>query len=145
MPGEIVATCLSPRKGIPKLAQLSVTLVEDLGVEGDRHAGSRTRQVSLMEQEVLDSLAADGMAVGPGVLGENLTVRGMSLNNLPIGSRLRIGPEALIEVTAPRTPCMTLRPVDPRLPASLFGRCGLLGKVVTGGTIRPGDTVELLA
>jgi MOSC domain-containing protein YiiM len=140
--GEILAVSRSGRRGIPKLPQAQVTLTEDFGVEGDRHAGSRTRQVSLLEQEVLDALAAEGMPVGPGVLGENLTVRGLPFSRLRPGDRLRVGPEALLEVTEPRTPCKTLTPIDPRLPEMIVGRAGLLCRVIRGGVLTPGDRIE---
>ena len=66
--GEVLAVCVRLARGIPKLPQAEVTLEADCGIVGDRHAGSRNRQVSLIEQEVLEELAAMGMPVGPGVL-----------------------------------------------------------------------------
>ena len=139
--GVILAVSLSERRGIPKLPQTQISLVEDFGVDGDRHAGSRTRQVSLMEQEVLDALAAEEMPVGPGILGENLTVRGLRFSQLRPGDRLRAGPDAVLEVSEPRTPCKTLTPVDPRLPDAIQGRAGLLCRVIRGGILHPGDRI----
>ncbi|MCC2672131.1 MAG: hypothetical protein K0Q72_4603 [Armatimonadetes bacterium] len=139
--GEILAVCVRERRGIPKLPQPRITLLEDLGVEGDRHAGSRTRQVSLLEQEVLDDLAAVGMPVAPGVLGENLTVRGLAFARLHPGDRLRAGAEVVLEVVEPRTPCRTLTPVDVRLPEAIVGRAGLLCRVIRGGELTPGDAI----
>ena len=139
--GVILAVSRSERRGIPKLPQTEVLLGEDFGVEGDRHAGSRTRQVSLMEQEVLDALAAEGMPVGPGILGENLTVRGLRFSQLHPGDRLFVGPDAVLEVSEPRTPCKTLAPVDPRLPDAIQGRAGLLCRVIRGGIVKSGDRI----
>jgi molybdopterin adenylyltransferase len=140
--GEVVAVSSSPRKGIPKLPQPEVTLLADHGIEGDRHAGSRTRQVSLLEQEVLDDLAAQGMHVGPGVLAENVLVAGLAFAELSPGDRLRAGSEALLEVVEPRTPCRQLTPVDPRLPGAVEGRAGILCRVLHGGRLAPGDQIE---
>ncbi|MGV3720282.1 MAG: hypothetical protein ACO1SX_05165, partial [Actinomycetota bacterium] len=65
--GEVIAVCVCAERGIPKAPRAGVTLEADCGIVGDRHAGSRNRQVSLIEHEVLDDLAAAGMPVGPGV------------------------------------------------------------------------------
>jgi MOSC domain-containing protein YiiM len=142
-PGTILAVSQSPRRGIPKLPQAEVLLVADHGIEGDRHAGSRRRQVSLLEDEVLDDLRALGMPVAAGVLAENLLVRGLPFSRLAPGDRLRAGEEALLEVVEPRTPCKQLTPVDPRLPEAVVGRAGILCRVVLGGRVRPGDRLEL--
>jgi MOSC domain-containing protein YiiM len=140
--GEILAVSSSARKGIPKLPQPEVLLLTDHGIEGDRHAGSRKRQVSLLEQEVLDDLAAQGMPVGPGVLAENLLVRGLPFAQLCPGDWLRAGGEVLLEVVEPRTPCKQLTPVDARLPAAIEGRAGILCRVLQGGRLAPGDRIE---
>ena len=144
-PGEILSVSLSPRRGIPKLPQPEIELLADHGVDGDRHAGSRNRQVSLLEQEVLDALAAMGMPVGPGVLGENLLVRGLPFARLVPGDRLQLGADVLLEVVEPRTPCKQLTPVDPRLPEAIVGRAGILCRVLQGGRLRPGDRIERIA
>ena len=140
--GEIVAVSCSPRKGIPKLPQTQVLLVADHGIEGDRHAGSRTRQVSLLEHSVLHDLSSQGMPVDPGVLGENLLVHGLPFDRLLPGDRLQIGDEILLEVVEPRTPCRQLTAVDPRLPAAIEGRAGLLCRVLEGGLLSPGTRIE---
>lgn len=132
----------SPKKGIPKLPQPDVSLLADYGIEGDRHAGSHKRQVSLLEQEVLDDLAAQGMSVGPGVLAENVLVRGLAFSQLHPGDLLRAGPDVLLEVVEPRTPCKQLTPVDPRLPGAIEGRAGILCRVLEGGRLVPGDQLE---
>lgn len=140
--GEILSVSLNPRRGIPKLPQPEIELLADHGVEGDRHAGSRSRQVSLLEQEVLDALVAVGMPVGPGVLGENLLVQGLPFAHLAPGERLGAGAEVVLEVVEPRTPCKQLTPVDPRLPEAIVGRAGILCRVLQGGRLRPGDRIE---
>lgn len=140
--GEILSVSLNPRRGIPKFPQPEIELLADHGVNGDRHAGSRSRQVSLLEQEVLSSLSDLGMPVGPGVLGENLLVQGLPFARLATGDRLRVGADVLLEVVEPRTPCKQLTPVDPRLPEAIVGRAGILCRVLQGGRLRPGDRIE---
>ena len=49
-------------------------------------------------------------------MGENVTTRGIDLLGLPAGARLRIGDQALVEVTGVRNPCRQpgkVRPGDP--------------------------------
>lgn len=142
--GEIIAVCISARRGIPKVPQAQVEVLEDYGIRGDRHAGSRTRQISLLEQEVLDDLTAEGVGVTPGLLGENITVRGIPFQAVRPGDRLGAGVEVVLEVIEPRVPCRTLSPVDARLPQTLVGRAGLLCRVVHGGKLQPGDEVRIL-
>lgn len=141
--GEIVAVSSSARKGIPKLPQSDIRLIPDHGVEGDRHAGSRNRQVSLLEQEVLEDLSALGMPVGPGVLAENVLVRGLPFASLCPGDRLYAA-EVILEVVEPRAPCRQLTAVDPRLPAVIEGRAGILCRVLAGGRLAPGDRIVRL-
>lgn len=142
--GEVLAVCVRLARGIPKLPQAEVTLEADCGIVGDRHAGSRSRQVSLIEQEVLEELAAMGMPVGPGVLGENVTVRGLPFRQLAPGDWLAAGDAVVLEVVEPRTPCRTLTPVDSRLPDAIQGRAGILCRVLRGGVLRRGDRIERL-
>jgi MOSC domain-containing protein YiiM len=111
-----------------KVPAEAVTLVAGHGVAGDAHAGvtvqhrSRVaadptqpnlRQVHLLAAELFDGLRAEGFAIRPGQLGENITTRGVDLAALPRGTLLRIGGTAVIEVTGLRNPCVP----DRRLPA----------------------------
>ena len=150
-----------------KPAQPSIRLLEGLGVEGDAHQGrtvqhrSRVRrdpnqpnlrQVHLVAAELHDELAARGFAVGPGEMGENVTTRGVDLLALPSRTRLRVGPEAVVEVTGLRNPCRQLERIQPGLMeavldrddvGALVRRAGVMAVVVSGGEIRPGDTVTV--
>jgi MOSC domain-containing protein YiiM len=139
------------------------------GVEGDAHAGAtvkhrsrvrrdRTqpnlRQVHLIPGELHDELRDRGFPVGAGVMGENVTTRGLDLLGLPTGTVLRLGPDAAVEVTGLRNPCRQLDGIAPGLMAAvldrdadggLVRRAGIMAVVVAGGEVRPGDavTVEL--
>jgi hypothetical protein len=142
-----------------------IRLLPGLGVEADTHAGvtvqhrSRVRrdpsapnlrQVHLIHGELHDELAARGFRVGPGVMGENLTTRGVELLALPTGTRLRIGAGAVVEITGLRNPCVQLDAyqaglmravLDRAADGSLIRKAGVMGIVVTGGVVRPGDRV----
>ena len=150
-----------------KQAVASITLLEGLGIEGDAHAGvtvkhrSRVRrdptqpnlrQVHLMASEFLSELVAQGFAVEPGWLGENVTTGGLDLLGLPTGTLLHLGDEAIVEVTGLRNPCRQLDAFRPGLlKASIdvdddgnpIRKAGVMGIVVRGGVVRPGDAIAV--
>ncbi|MFI0923635.1 MOSC domain-containing protein [Streptomyces sp. NPDC021012] len=144
----------------------SITLLAGLGVEGDVHAGvtvkhrSRVaqdptqpnlRQVHLIQAELFDDVAGAGFEVAPGDLGENVTTRGIDLLALPTGTLLRLGAEAVVEVTGLRNPCAQIDDFRHGLLKQVVGRdengeivrkAGIMGVVLTGGEVRPGDPVR---
>ena len=115
----------------------SANLLIDSGLEGCAHArpGGR-RQVLLVDRETLEA-----MDLAPGVIRENITTEGINVNGLEPGQRLRVG-LTLLEVTAVCTPCDQLEKIRPGLRREIYGRRGMLCKVIEGGTIRPGDSIE---
>ncbi|MEU1486633.1 MOSC domain-containing protein [Streptomyces sp. NPDC005752] len=150
-----------------KPARESITLLAGLGVEGDVHAGSTVkhrsrvaqdptqpnlRQVHLMHQELFAELRDAEFEVGPGDLGENVTTSGIDLLALPVGTLLRLGNEAVVEVTGLRNPCLQIDNFQEGLLRQVVGRAddgtvvrkaGVMGVVTTGGIVRPGDAVEV--
>jgi MOSC domain-containing protein YiiM len=147
----------------PVLAE--IRLLAGLGVEGDAHCGvtvkhrSRVavdptrpnlRQVHLMQSELFDELTERGFALGPGDLGENVLTRGVDLLALPRGTRLSLGAEAVVEITGLRNPCGQIEAFRPGLLAAVVERAndgalrrkaGVMGVVVAGGMVRPGDAI----
>ncbi|MFH9740693.1 MOSC domain-containing protein [Streptomyces roseolus] len=145
----------------------SITLLAGLGVDGDVHAGvtvkhrSRVaqdptqpnlRQVHLIHAELFDEVAEAGFAVSPGDLGENVTTRGVDLLALPTGTRLHLGAEAVVEITGLRNPCAQIDGFRHGLLKQVVGRdadgalvrkAGIMGIVLTGGEVRPGDPVRV--
>ncbi len=167
MSATVVAVSSKETPGIPKLPREQVTLVANHGVEGDYHAGAlvrhrsraaataeapNRRQVHLIQSELFDELAPLGIKVEPGQMGENITTRGLALLDLAPGAMLHIGQSAVIEVTGVRNPCNQLDVVDERLLAQVAIKCddgsivrkaGVMGIVVSGGPVRPGDPIRL--
>jgi MOSC domain-containing protein YiiM len=167
MRGVVAAVARSGSHTFSKPAEAVIRLVAGLGVEGDAHAGvlvkhrSRVRrdpsqpnlrQVHLVHAELHDELAAAGFTVRPGDIGENVTTRGLDLLALPTGTRLRLGPDAVIEVTGLRNPCTQLDAFQDGLMAAVLGRApdgsvirkaGVMAVVLTGGEVRPGDPIEV--
>jgi MOSC domain-containing protein YiiM len=119
----------------------SVRAVENSGFEGCAHArpGGGKRQVLLVDRETLEA-----MGLGPGVIRENITTRGIDVNGLDMGQKLRVG-AAKLEVSAVCTPCDQLEKVRPGLRREMRGRRGMLCRVIEGGEIRLGDSIEVIS
>ena len=140
MPATIVALHLSKSSRAPLVPVSRVNAVLGTGLEGDRHAKPKSRrQVLLVEQEVLDEF---GLA--PGAIREQVTVRGLDLDRLVFGARLRVG-GALLEVAGPCHPCERMDEVRPGLQQALVGRRGRFVRVVEAGSIAIGDTIHVEA
>ena len=133
-----IRVCRGPRE--PMGAPDRVEARADFGLAGDRHAKAGShRQVLLVDAAVL---AAEGLA--PGEIRENLLLEGIAVDALPAGTRLRIGPDAVLRVTGPCEPCAFVDGVRPGLRRRLEGRRGSLATVETGGVLRVGDEVTSL-
>src|SRR5262249_14155416 len=128
----------APKKRLP-MEQLAVaSLLANSGIDGCAHArpGGGKRQILLVDVETLEATE-----LAPGAIRENITTQGINVNGLALGQRLRIG-GALVEVSAVCTPCDQLEKVRPGLRRELYGRRGMLCRVIEGGAVRPGDPIE---
>ncbi len=141
--GKVVAVCISAEEGMPRPQVSEGTLQTGRGFEGNRLSRAGDREVCLFSMETYEDLQRDGMAVGPGSFGENLTLAGVAFADLRPGDRLRVGPDAVLEISVPRKGCRNLTPFDPRLPEAIEGRSGWMARVVVGGVVQPGDSVEV--
>ena len=131
---------ICPETRQPMRPVASARAVENLGLEGDRHAKADSkRQVLLMEAETLEKL---GLHVGD--VKENITTRGIALMSLPVGARLRIG-QAVFEITDVCHPCSRMDELRPGLRETLSGQRGMLARVAQGGTLRVGDSIVVEA
>ena len=147
--------------------QESIRLITGLGVEGDAHAGETVkhrhrvkkdptqpnlRQVHLIHTELFDELREQGFEVEAGQLGENITTRDVVLLGLPTGTKLQLGPDAVVEITGLRNPCYQLddfqaglmkATLDHDEEGNLIRKAGVMGIVLVDGTVRPGDAIEV--
>jgi MOSC domain-containing protein YiiM/GNAT superfamily N-acetyltransferase len=154
MDGRVLQVNVSPG-GVPKLPVGEARVGRD-GLDGDAHHhdtvhGGPHRAVCLFAIEAIERVRADGHpGVGPGWVGENLTTEGIELALLPVGARLAIGDEVVLELSGPANPCdvikgafrggksgrisILLHPADSRMYA----------RVERDGLIRPGDPIRVL-
>jgi MOSC domain-containing protein YiiM len=110
------------------------------------------RQLHLIHAELFDELAAQGFEIGPGQMGENVTTRGLDLLGLPVGTRLRLGSAAVVELTGLRNPCAQLDGIAKGLLAATLARdaagrivrkAGVMSVVIAGGDVRAGDSIAV--
>lgn len=139
--GEIKAICLSDRKGIQKTCQDEAVLVVEHGVDGDAHAGAWHRQVSLLPLEHITAFQKKGAEVGFGDFGENLVVSGLDFNNMTVGDRLVCG-DVLLELTQFGKECHTRCHIYHAMGDCIMPRHGVFARVLKGGRIRIGDTID---
>ena len=167
MEGTVTAVSRSADHTFGKPNEGGIRLLAGLGVEGDAHLGETVkhrsrvardptepnlRQVHLIHAELHDELRADGFDVSPGQMGENVTTRGVDLLGLPTGTHLYLGETAVVEVTGLRNPCRQLDGFRPGLMAAVLDRdergglvrkAGIMGVILTGGDVRPGDPIRV--
>jgi MOSC domain-containing protein YiiM len=165
--GYVIAVAAATTHQLSKPIVDEIRLIERLGVEGDAHLGVTTqhqtqvrsdptrpnlRQVHLLQSELFSELAEKGHVVGPATLGENITTAGVDLISLPRGALLRIGSDAVLQLTGLRNPCRQLDAFQPGLAQAMLGKdergelirkAGVMSVVISGGTIRTGDKIAV--
>jgi len=164
-PASVVSVSRDPEHRFSKEVVDDIVLIAGLGVEGDAHAGTTVqhrsrvardpsqpnlRQVHLVHAELFDEVQDSGFEVAPGELGENVTTRGVDLLGLPRGAVLRLGPDAVVEVTGLRNPCVQIDGFEAGLMRELVTRdgtgqvvrkAGVMAVVLAGGRVAPDDEV----
>ena len=164
---KVVGVSCDPGHNFSKPQRASIRLLKGLGIECDAHLGitvqhlsrikrdptvPNLRQVHLMHAELHDEMREQGFEVGAGDLGENITTRGIDLLALPRDARLHIGADAIIEVKGLRNPCYQIDDfrkgllkvcLDKDADGSLVRKAGIMGIVIAGGEVRPGDAIRV--
>jgi MOSC domain-containing protein YiiM len=141
--GRVVAVSISDRIGVVKHNVPEARLVVEHGLEGDAHAGSG-RQVSLLAQESIDKMIAMGAAVSPGDFAENITVQGLEVMALPVGTILKVGAEAELEITQIGKACHKGCAIREQVGDCVMPREGVFARVLKAGVVKPGDLVEVV-
>jgi len=168
MDQHVIAVSSSKEHHFSKGNLDSIQLIKDFGVEGDAHAGTtiqhlylvkkdaarkNIRQVHLIQIEVLNDLIEKGFTVSPGKLGENITTQGIDLLNLPVGTQLHIGKQAVVELTALRNPCVQIEKFQKGMvkqlvkkdnQGNIVRKLGVMGIVLTSGKVKPNDAIKII-
>ena len=143
MSAEVIAVCISTKKGERKTPVAAVELRQNHGIVGDGHAGEWHRQVSLLAMESIAKMQRMGLDVNTGDFAENITTRGIDLPALPIGTRLALG-ATVIEVTQIGKECHTRCAIFYQAGDCVMPKEGIFAKVLQGGMVKPGDGIEVL-
>lgn len=164
--GTVIAVCRKAEPGLPKYPVDAIELIANLGTAGDYHAGAlirhrflarktpdrpNHRQVLLADTSIYAEVAEHGITLNPGMFGENITLDGISIMALPVGTRLEIG-DSLLELTEERNPCLQLRQLHPDLLKTVATKvngkvrrnAGMMARVLRGGWVKPGDVAVVL-
>lgn len=141
--GEVLAVCVSEKKGVRKHPVETIELCVGQGVRGDAHAGNWHRQVSLLPQEAVDPLLEVLPDLAPGDFAENILTQGLALKELPVGTVLSVG-TALVAVSQIGKTCHNDCEIK-----RLVGKCampteGIFAVVVRPGVVCPGDAVRVV-
>jgi len=158
--GVIISVNVSETKGVSKQPVPEAELRQDWGLVGDSHAAPGDRQVSLLAEETVDRMkkmlaslaesedpktcAKATVEIGPGAFAENLTVRGIDLKRLAIGTRLNVGGDGVrLEVSKIGKKCHSYCEIFKALGQCPMPKEGIFASVVHGGKVRPGNEVRI--
>jgi MOSC domain-containing protein YiiM len=140
----VTAISVSEKKGQKKVNLDEGQLRAGHGLEGDAHAGEWHRQISLLAEESIARIRAKGIEVSAGDFAENITTQGIELWRLPVGTRLRVGSEVLLEVTQIGKSCHKGCAIFQQVGDCVMPREGIFARVLEGGLVSPGDMVDVL-
>jgi MOSC domain-containing protein YiiM len=140
--GRIHAVSVSDRKGVVKHNVSSARLLVEQGLKGDAHAEGGIRQVSLLSLASINKMVAAGANVKPGDFAENLTIDGLEVMTLPVGTRLKVG-EVEMEITQIGKTCHKGCAIRELVGDCVMPREGVFVRVLTEGVVKPGDVIEV--
>jgi MOSC domain-containing protein YiiM len=144
MKAQVLAVSISKKKGVKKDNIPEGTLIENYGLKDDAHAGDWHRQLSLLAIESIDKIRAKGLDVGPGDFAENITTIGIDLPHLPIGTKMKIGDEILMEVTQIGKECHDRCAIYHQTGDCVMPKEGIFTRVLKGGKIKKDDPIVLV-
>jgi len=140
---SITAVCTSEKKGTKKKASKEGTLEAGYGLIGDAHANPGShRQVSLLALSSIEKMRNLGAEVGSGDFAENLTVEGMELYTLPVGTRLSVGKDAILEITQIGKECHEHCAIFKQVGTCVMPKEGIFTRVIKGGAVMVGDKIR---
>lgn len=140
---KIVSIAISKRKGTRKVRVEEAFLIEDYGLEGDAHAGPWHRQVSFLAAEGIERTRSQGLDVTFGDFAENIATSGIDWQKVPVGTRVKLGDSALVEITQIGKECHNRCAIYYLAGDCIMPREGIFARVLKGGKIRCGDIVRI--
>lgn len=138
---NIVSIAVSKKKGTRKTCLSEAVLIKDHGLDGDAHAGPWHRQVSFLASESIDRSRESGLSVGFGDFAENIATRGIDWVKVPVGTQIRLGESAVVEITQIGKECHKKCAIYYQAGDCIMPREGVFARVLEGGPIRCGDPV----
>lgn len=144
MKGKILAVCRSEKRGTVKSEIGEGLLIENFGLKDDAHTGKWHRQISLLGVESIDKMQSKGFKIKYGDFAENLTIEGIVLHQLPLGTKLKVGENVLLEVTQIGKECHSDCEVRKKIGDCVMPREGIFARVLKGGKAKVGDDIEVL-
>jgi MOSC domain-containing protein YiiM len=138
---KIVAVCSSDKKGISKENIGQGVLKEGYGLEGDAHADGSHRQTSLLDMSSIEKMRQMGLELKPGDFAENLTTEGLDLVALPIGTKLHIGKDIVLQITQIGKECHAGCAIFKQVGKCIMPKEGVFARIVRGGTVKVGDEI----
>jgi MOSC domain-containing protein YiiM len=142
--GRVVAVSISAEKGTRKTNVPQAWLTFNWGLENDAHGGGWHRQVSLLALESIERMRQQSFDVNPGDFAENITTEGITLNELPLGTLLRVGSEVRLQVTQIGKQCHTGCAVFQQVGQCIMPKEGIFARVLQGGTVCVGDPIKIV-
>ncbi len=142
--GKIVAICISKKKSVQKKDVKQCRLIENYGLEGDAHAGSWHRQISLLSIEGRLVMENKGVKLDAGDFGENVLTKGVEFANVLVGNKIRLGKDALVRVTQIGKECHDRCNIYYQVGDCIMPREGIFAEVLKGGEIKVDDDIEFL-
>ena len=142
--GRIVAICISKKKGDQKRDVKQCRLIENYGLEGDAHAGSWHRQISMLSIEGRLVMENKGVKLDAGDFGENVLTEGVDFANILVGNKIRLGKDALVRVTQIGKECHDRCNIYYQVGDCIMPREGIFAEVLKGGEIKVDDDIEFL-
>ena len=141
---KIISLAISKKKGTRKQVINKALLVKNHGIKGDAHAGAWHRQVSFLSSESIEEARRRGLDVSFGDFAENIATEGIDWKTMPIGTRIKLGDSASVEITQIGKECHNKCAIYYKAGDCIMPNEGVFAKVLKGGTIRCGDKVEIL-
>jgi len=143
--GKILAVCCGKVKKEKKIPIKEGLIIKDWGLEGDAHAGKYHKQISLLGLDSMNKMRDQGIKINFGELYENLDVEGLILYRLPLGTKLKIGKNILLEITQIGKKDSYFLEIDGKRISSIMTKEGIFTRVLKGGKVRVDDEIEVVS